>query len=74
MSQMRRVFSTPCPKEVHKEEKHKQMTIIHVFYYLVFRDIIYTLIRIRLAISAVVIVGIKFLARFFKLTGNKGRT
>ena len=74
MSQMRRAFSTPCTKEVHKEKKHKQMTIIRVFYYLVFWDIINTLIRIRLAISAVVIVGIKFFARFFELTGNKCRT
>jgi hypothetical protein len=44
------------------------------FYYLVFGNIINTLIRIRLAISAVIIVGIEFFARILKLTGNKSRT
>ena len=74
MRLIRRKISTPCTKEVHKEKKHKQMTIIRVFNLLVFRDIIYTLIRIRLTISAVVIVGVKFFAGIFKLTGNKCRT
>ena len=44
------------------------------FLILVFGNIINTLIRIRLAISVVIIVVVEFFTGFFKLTGHKCRT